>query len=111
MGNKGYKKENQTNKHNDSFSYEQMEHILFQMKKCICKIKINNKLFGIGFFCKIPFPDQFHLLPVLITSNHTLDNASISTGKKIHFSINNEELSYSILINDSRKLIQILIKI
>ena len=29
---------------------------------------------GTGFFCKIPFPDEYHLLPVLITNNHIIND-------------------------------------
>ena len=50
-----------------SISFEQMDIIRNQMEKSICKIKCQNGGFGTGFFCKIYFPDEFHLLPVLIT--------------------------------------------
>ena len=58
---------------------------------------------GTGFLCYIPFPDKIHLLPVLITNNHILNEEDISIGKKIKFSINNEEKFYEIIIDDSRK--------
>ena len=87
----------------NSFSSEQMNHATFQMKNCICKIKTNNKLNITGFFCKIPFPHPQNLLPVLITKN-ILDNNIISNGTKINFTMNNEEDSYSISINNSRKI-------
>ena len=63
------------------------------MKISICKIKKEKEkdIFGTGFFCKIPFPDQFTLLPVLITCNHVLDINDISIGNKINFSLNNEK--------------------
>jgi hypothetical protein len=38
------------------------------LNQVLCKIKINNSFKGNGFLCKIPFPDKFHLLPVLITN-------------------------------------------
>ena len=41
--------------------------ILSQMENCICKIFQNEKK-GTGFFCKIPFPDKYNLLNVLITN-------------------------------------------
>ena len=50
-----------------SISLEGTEIIIEQMKKKVCKINIGNKK-GIGFFCKIPFPDINNLLPVLITN-------------------------------------------
>ena len=37
----------------DPINMTTTERILTQMKKCICKIKIDN-MNGTGFFCKIP---------------------------------------------------------
>ena len=48
------------------------EKIIEQMKKSICKIKIDQTQ-GTGFFCKIPFPDHKHMLPVLFTAYHVID--------------------------------------
>ena len=47
------------------------EKIIEQMEKDICKIIINKK--GTGFFCKIPFPTEENLLPVLITNNYLIN--------------------------------------
>ena len=53
---------------------------VFQEKmKCVCVVEIGdgtgtNEGTGTGFFCKIPFPDGFNLLPVLITNNHVIKN-------------------------------------
>ena len=99
-----YIKEAQIGENPDSLTPEQMEKSLFQMKNCVCKIKLNNGIIGTGFFCKIPFPDNFTFLPVLITCNHVLNNNNISQGKKIDFSLNNEQFLYSILITSSRKI-------
>ena len=84
----------------DSFSQEQIRKINSQMTSCICNITQNN-ISGTGFFCKIPFPDSYYLLPVLITCNHVLDEGSICTGKSINFNLN--EKSYSLFMDDSRK--------
>ena len=54
--------------------------ILNQTKNCI-KIDINNS-FATGFFCLIPFPDKFNLLPCLITNWHVLSENDIIVGKK-----------------------------
>ena len=102
MGNFIYQKEAQIGGYPDSLSPEQMELALFQMKNCICKIKIENG-FGTGFLCKIPFPDSLSLLPVLITCNHVLNDENISIGNKIGLSFNNEAVFYSILISNLRK--------
>ena len=48
------------------------EKIIDQMKKSICKIKID-QMQGTGFFCKIPFPDHNKMLPVLITAYHVIN--------------------------------------
>ena len=107
MGNEekqNYEKENKVGDNPDSLTSEQLKQALNQMEKCICKIKKGNNIFGTGFFCKIPFPNQFILLPVLITCNHVLDENDISPGKKINFSLNNEQIQCSIIMNDSRKV-------
>ena len=82
-------------------SYEVIEIILQQMRKTICKIKIE-KMQGTGFFCKIPFPDLNNMLPVLITNNHIINkvllfqkDAQISIGIK-------EEIDYKILNLNNR---------
>ena len=49
-------------------------------KNCV-QIKINNKLYGTAFFCKIPFPDSTHLLPVLIADKNLLNEDNITKGK------------------------------
>ena len=71
-----------------SITLEGIEIILEQMKKAICKINIGNNK-GIGSFCKIPFPDNNNLLPVLITNNHIVDEIILKR-KKILLLINNE---------------------
>lgn len=101
MGTSKYKPEAHLPGCVESLSSYQLEIVLFQMKNCICKIKVDNGKIGTGFFCKIPFPDALNPLPVLITNNHVLDN--ISQGKKINFSLNNDQISHSITINSSRK--------
>ena len=66
-------KEKLLKSHPDPISYECTKTILEQMKKNICKLKISDGGRGTGFFCKIPFPDKEHLLPVLITNNHVIN--------------------------------------
>ena len=82
--------ENKIEKYPKSISLEGIEIILEQMKKKICRINIGNKK-GIGFFCKIPFPDYNNLLPVLITNNYIIDELILKNEKKIKIIINNEE--------------------
>ena len=70
------------------------------MTNCICNI-IHNNITGTGFFCRIPYPDYYSLLPILISCNNVLDERSISKGKRINLILNGK--SYSLLIDDSRK--------
>ena len=56
----------------NAIPYDCSKEIIKQMEKNICKLKIGNEQ-GTGFFCKIPFPDKEHLLTVLITNNHVID--------------------------------------
>ena len=41
-----------------------MERALFQMKNCICKIKLENGVKGTGFFFFFPSVDKFQLIPI-----------------------------------------------
>ena len=79
-----------------------MEKIIDQMKKYICKIHKKGEK-STGFFCKIPYPDSSHLLNVLITNNHVLNEEDIQNGKEFTLSINNEEEYKTIIIDDTRK--------
>jgi len=55
--------------------------ILSQLEKTICKIQKLNGIIATGFLCRIPFPNNSRLLPVLITNNHVFNGNDIS--KKI----------------------------
>ena len=46
--------------------------ILSQMEKNVCKIFTEYGAKGTGFVCKIPYPDNKRLLPVLVTNNHII---------------------------------------
>ena len=83
---------------------DQISQIQSQIHKCICDIKLNISGHGTGFFCKIPFPDSFHLLPTLITNNHVLGDNDIKEGNKINISFNKKEIERTIIIDKSRKV-------
>ena len=53
--------------------FECGEKIIEQMKKNVCKI-IVDQMQGTGFFCKIPFPDNSNMLPILITASHVIND-------------------------------------
>ena len=100
---KDYIPEKRLDKYPSSVSHEKMQIINEQMEKCICKIECCNVGTGTGFFCKIPFPDELNLLPVLITNNHVLEENDITPGKKIKFSLNKNKYSFEILMDDIRR--------
>ena len=77
-----------------------IETILTQMKKCICKIYGKNEMCSTGFFCKIPFPDAQHLMPVLVTTDFAIDAEKLTT--KISL---NDENEFRELKLDKRKLL------
>lgn len=81
--------------------------ILNQMENCICKIFKDNgeKGAGTGFFCKIPFPDKNHLLPVLITNNHIINENEIKNIKIIKLKMHNKgkEIEKKIIMDKPRK--------
>ena len=85
-------------------SIKNTENILFQMKNCICKIYKKDGIKGTGFFCNIPFPNEFNLLPVLVTNNHILEEKDIQKNKIIEFTINDDKEEKRIII-DSKRLI------
>ena len=60
---------------------EREEKIIKQLKIYICKI---NECQGhrTGFFCKIPFPDEFNYLPVLITNKNIINKEELLIKKK-----------------------------
>ena len=61
-------KENYIPGHAESLSMFQIEKIMKQMNKSVCKIDGSKN--GTGFLCLIPFPNILHPLNVLITCNH-----------------------------------------
>ena len=87
------------NKHPRSLAKIQIKRIFEQMNKSICKIVDYN---GTGFICRIPYPNNLNLLPVLITCNHVLKNEHIKPGKEIKLVFEEEEKI--IKIDDERKI-------
>ena len=77
--------------------------INMQMNNSVCKIIRKDNKNGTGFLCKIPYPDQFNLLPVLITCYHVLDKVYIDKEKKINLKFNKEKI-ITFNIDDSKKI-------
>ena len=81
-------------------SKEIHEKINRQLYINLCKINFPKESSqGSGFFCRIPYPDEFHLLPTLITNNHVIGEDYLSTENEIEISIND----ISKKINDLKK--------
>ena len=83
-------------------SIKNMEKILEQMKKCVCKIKIGDNN-GTGFFAKIPYKSIYK--NVLITNKHILNKDNIKIDNILKISINNEEEYKDIKIDDKRLIL------
>ena len=93
---------------NPIITYETSKKILEQMPKYICKIKTenekDNEKQGTGFFCKIPFPDNNNLLPVLITNNHIINEKLLYTPDiKITIDIKEERDIKVISLNNRKR--------
>ena len=82
-------------------SKEKAKILFSQLDKYICKIYSIMNIIGTGFFFKFPFPDQFKLLPVLITNNHVLDIVNLKTNK-IKIAMEDDAIEKEILLNNSR---------
>ena len=81
-------------------SSEQTKVILSQLDNCICKVYPAEDKKGTGFFCLLPNPDICHLLPVLITNNHVLNEDDLKK-EKIKIQLN-ENIIY-LKLNNRKK--------
>ena len=61
-----------------AISLKGTEEIIKQMKTKICKIFKDNGQKGTGFFCKVPYPNENNLLPVLKTNNHIINELEMN---------------------------------
>ena len=74
------------------------EKIVDQMKNSICRIENNEK--GTGFFVKVPCKSK--ILPVLITTNHTINADDLLSNKNILLYINNGKAIKELKLDDNR---------
>ena len=79
------------------------EEINNQMKNSICKIYANEK-YGTAFLCKIPFPDEFSFLPVLIANKSLINEDYLLTKRKIDIIFDNDKEERTIIISSERKI-------
>ena len=97
-----YYKESILTDYPNVISYSCTKKITEQMEKNICKINIEKNQ-GTGFFCKIPFPNQNKMLPVLITNNHIINQDILyKENVKIELDIKAEEKIKEITLNNNR---------
>ena len=82
-------KEKFINKAVKSVSIDSTKKILYQMEKCVFKIKING-IKGTGFFTKIPWNTYF--IKVLITNNHIINEKDIESENSFIITFNNNEI-------------------
>lgn len=81
---------------------QQTKIILSQLEKAVCKIYNSKTSIATGFLLKIPNPDQFSLLPVLITTNHFLKIEDIKKKKDITITFDNDKIVKNINLNEER---------
>ena len=96
-------KEKLLNERPSMISYENTLEILNQMNKYICKIKMGDGVQGTGFFCKIPFPEEENLLPILITNNHIINQQTLSKENEIISSLIKNEQKVKLINLSNRK--------
>ena len=77
--------------------------IISQMENCVCKINNEDGSKCTGFFCIIPYPNQSHLLPLLITVDHCFSK-DLKDGDSILLSLNNDSEFKNIKIDNNRKI-------
>jgi len=84
-------------------SYECSKKIITQMERNICKINIG-KTQGTGFFCKIPFPTEEKMLPVLMSNSHVMNEDLLNQANaKIELDIKEENEVKKITLNNRMK--------
>ena len=76
--------------------------IIEQMKTSVCQIEKGN-FTGTGFFCSIPYPDESHILQLLVTSYNVLGKEDVSPGKSIKLIFYDKSIKI-IKINKNRKV-------
>ena len=103
MENEDYIEEKQIPNQPKSLTKYQFEIIKEQMEKCTCLINCKDGGLGTGFFCKIPFPDFYNLLPVLLTNNHIIGEEDLKLGNEIHITFQKNK-KISIYIDNTRKI-------
>ena len=82
----------------DPINMTSTEKILYQMKNCVCKIKIG-KINATGFFCKVPFINMIFLM----TNFHVINEDFMKENKEIGILLNDEKEALVIYLTIERK--------
>ena len=85
---------------------DQSKILLSQLEKCVCKIFETNGNKGTGFLCKIPYPNQFSLLPVLITCKHVLSQKDLNNNKYIKVTFDDDKFEKNLNLKLARKVFE-----
>ena len=88
-------------RNHDPINLEQMKLIKKQLKKYVCKI-ILPKERATGFFCEINYKNQ--LLPVLITSNHVINEEMLKNRITINLTLNDDKIEKEIKFRYKRRV-------
>ena len=85
---------------------DQLQIFMYQLEKYVCKIIGTNKKKATGFLCKIPYPDQFRLLPVLMTCYHVLNKKDIINNEYIKITFDDDKIEKMINLKEPRKVFE-----
>ena len=101
--NQVYIKQKYLDKIPESIPIDDLTIIKNKITKSVCQINNNRGVKETAFFCAIPFPDNNHQLPVLVTSDKIISKKDISNGKTITLSLDDNKLEIEINIDNKRK--------
>jgi hypothetical protein len=85
----------------------QINEIIRQMGVNICLIHDINGDKATGFFCKIPYPNDFTLLPVLISNSEILNEQNTQLNNTIKLTFDDDKKSESYFVIDSSRKVLI----
>ena len=94
-------KEKDTEKYPKPVTIEGTKKILHQMENNICKI-YTEKEKGTGFFVKISYGN--HIIPVMMTNYHVLDEAYLKENKEIKITLSDKKNMSTIRLNGKRRI-------
>ena len=74
---------------------------LEKIEKSICQV-VKDKEYGIGFFCKIKYPNKLNEIYCLITNNHIITKDMLINNKNIEIILNNKNIKISLVLNKKK---------